>query len=192
MRFGPPRLENAHDAGPLAVGLDHEHAEHVRLLLGALDVGEDALAVARPRGGEERLHVLVLGEGDEEVEIVRPRAADGDAHSTSSAVFGRRHATTSPDPSATPRRISAEPDHHAGRDRLVEEERAVRDREGRHDVRDERDARVAVERQHVEVDELRDRRAEDGQRGDRERAPPIRAARRAAGRARTAGAAGRR
>ena len=107
VRAAPAR--EAHDAGPLAVGLDHEHAEHVGLLAGALDVGEDALAIGRPRRGEKRLHVLVLGEGDEEVEIVRPRTPDDDAHKISSTVFGRRHATTSPDPSATPRRISASP-----------------------------------------------------------------------------------
>ena len=105
-------------------------------------------------------------------------------------------AAATPDDEPGPERNAEEdqrqPDEHAGRDRLVEEQRAVRDREGRHDVGDERDARVAVERQHVEVDELRDRRAEDRRAPRRRRPPPSRAARRAAGRARTAGAAGRR
>ena len=105
----PATAREAHDAGPLAVGLDDEHAEHLRLLVGALDVGEDALAIRRPRRGEKRLHILVPGEADEEVEVVRARAADDHAHKISSTVFGRRHETTRPDPSATPRRIRDSP-----------------------------------------------------------------------------------
>ena len=90
-----PRLE-AHDAGPLAVGLDHEHPEHVGLLARALDVAEDALAIGRPRRGEERLHVLVLGEADEEVEVVRPHRRTTTL-TRSPPVFARREARTRPD-----------------------------------------------------------------------------------------------
>ena len=165
VRAAPAR--EAHYAGALALDLDHEDAEHVGLVrersmsarMLSPSVGRDAA-----RNGS---HVLVRARPTRKSRSSGSRPADDDAHRISSTVFGRRHATTSPDPSATPRRISASPMSIAGRDRLVEEQRAVRDREGRHDVGDERDARVAVERQHVEVDELCDRRAEDRQRGDR-------------------------
>ena len=109
MRFGPPLLEKrmtpARSPSASITKTPNTSGSSPR----ALDVAEDALAIGRPRCGEKRLDVLVLGEADEEVEIVRPRTAYDDAHKISSAVFGRRHATTSPDPSATPRRINASP-----------------------------------------------------------------------------------
>ena len=90
----PAAAREAHRAGPLAVDLDHEHAEHVRLGHVALDVVRQRFAVVRPAGGEERLHFLVRDELDEEVEIVRPRATDRDHYAGSSLGAARRRTST--------------------------------------------------------------------------------------------------
>src|SRR6266542_1474333 len=49
--------------------LDHEAAELLRLRLGALDLGREALAVARPDHREVGLDLLVAHQLDQEVEI---------------------------------------------------------------------------------------------------------------------------
>ena len=74
------------------------------------DVGRDRVAVVRPPGGEEGLHLLVRDERDEEVEIVGSRPADRDHYAGSSLGAARRRIVSrSPEPSATPSRISARP-----------------------------------------------------------------------------------
>src|SRR5687767_487616 len=99
----------AHDARALVVDLDHEHAEELGLLVRAGNVGAEALAVRRATGREKGLDVVAAHEVGHEVEVVRPRTAHVDVHNSSSAVFGRRPAKTTPEPSATPPRIRPRP-----------------------------------------------------------------------------------
>ena len=100
----------AHRARTLAVDLDHEQAEELRLRRGALDVGEDAVTVVRPRRGEIRLDLLMGDELDDEVEVVGVRAPDVDRQTGSSSGLARRaEDNTRPDPSATPSRIKPRP-----------------------------------------------------------------------------------
>src|SRR5207248_1884545 len=97
------------EAPPVAVcDLDHEAAEVLRLGKRALDLRGDRLVVARAASGEERLDVVVVRELDEEVDVLGPRPPDAQAHrpgSTAARGAGRR----SPEPTATPSRISARP-----------------------------------------------------------------------------------
>ena len=86
---------------------DHEPAGLERLALGTLDLLEQRLTVARPARGHERLDVLVVRKLDEEIEIVNRRPADADVHSGTGA--GRRVQATSPEPRATPPRMSPSP-----------------------------------------------------------------------------------
>ena len=74
----------AHRAGALAVDLDEEDAERLRVGVRAGDLLEDLVAALRAHGSEEGLDVLVPDEVDEEVGVVGARASDGDGHAGSS------------------------------------------------------------------------------------------------------------
>ena len=114
--------------------------------------------------GEERAHVLVRVERDEESDVSLTRRPDRDAHGRPAAVAAaRRGSRTAPEASATPARISARPTEHRRRDLLVEDQRAVDEREAGHQVRDEREPRRAVEGEHPEQNQLRERGAEERQ-----------------------------
>ena len=101
------RALEAHRPGALAVDLDQEDAERVRVGLRARDLREDLVATLRSHGGEERLDVLVRHELDEEVGVVRARAPDRHLHAGSSCA--RTPKSRCPEASATPSRISASP-----------------------------------------------------------------------------------
>ena len=106
----PVRDLEPHRARALAVDLDHEAAELPRLGERALDLGSDAVAVADPDGGEERLDLVVGEELDEEVEIRELGAPDLDVQGACAAAgCHRREGRSIPEPSATPSRTSASP-----------------------------------------------------------------------------------
>src|SRR5581483_4402803 len=54
---------------PVLLDLDHEASEVPRLGVRALDRGENGVAIARSRGPDERLHLLVPPEPGEEVGV---------------------------------------------------------------------------------------------------------------------------
>src|SRR4249919_1488503 len=97
----------AHRPGALAVRLDDEDAEGIRLAVGAGDLGEDLLASLRAHGREVRLDVLVADELDEEVGVVRACAPDRDHYAGSSCT--RTPNRRWPEASATPSSMSASP-----------------------------------------------------------------------------------
>src|SRR5204863_8930684 len=108
----------AHRAGatPLTVflDLDDEASELVRLRLGALDLLQQPVALARARAREVGLDVLMGRQLDEEVDVVRSGPAQShsvtldDAQGVAGA-GSRRGIRTAPEPNATPPRISAMP-----------------------------------------------------------------------------------
>jgi len=98
----------AHRPGALAVDLDHEAAEVVRLPLGALDLAAERVRVLGGHRAEERLDVFVRHELDEEVDVVGARAADRDAHGVC-ATGARRAMRAMPEASVTPVRIRPRP-----------------------------------------------------------------------------------
>src|SRR3954468_17203967 len=97
----------AHRPRSLAVRLDHEPAEILRLGVGALDLAEQALAIESRTTAEERLDIIVVDEPVEKVEVVRACPADRD-HGAS-ATGTRRRRRREPVPSATPARMSRSP-----------------------------------------------------------------------------------
>src|SRR6185312_1632166 len=97
----------AHRPRSLAVGLDHEAAEVLRLGIGALDLAEQALAIERSTTAEEGLDIVVVDESVQEVDVVRSCPADRD-HGAS-ATGTRRRRRSEPVPSATPARIRRSP-----------------------------------------------------------------------------------
>src|SRR6185312_11986026 len=111
VRDPAPRVRDleAHQAGRLAVGLDHEAAELLRLGLRALDLLEQPVAVARPHDRHERVDVLVRHQLEQEVDVARLGSPQGHVHGEGAATGSRRWRRTAPDPSATPPRISAIP-----------------------------------------------------------------------------------
>jgi len=121
---GDPRAPvgelEAHRAGaaPLAVilYLDDETTELVGLRLGALDLLQQPVELARARAREVGLDVLVGRQLDEEVDVIRSGPAQpqsvtlDDAQGEGVAAAGsRRGIRTAPEPNATPPRISAMP-----------------------------------------------------------------------------------
>ena len=60
--------------------------------------------------------------------------------------------------------MSASPPRAGGAERFVEEQRAVEEREARHQVRDERQLPRPVEPEHAEEDQLSERRPQKRQR----------------------------
>jgi hypothetical protein len=70
----------AHDPCALAVDLDHEAAELLRLTLRPFDLREQLLARRRPPRGEIWVHLVVRRQLDEEVDVVGCRPPDRDAH----------------------------------------------------------------------------------------------------------------
>ena len=100
----------AHDAGARAVDLDDEAAEVLRLALGALDLLEQLLARRGASRREERVDVVVARQRDEELDVVGSSAADRHAHGRAgSTASGDAFGRSSPEPSATPARISTRP-----------------------------------------------------------------------------------
>src|SRR5439155_7418586 len=100
----------AHQARRLAVDLDHEAAELVGLAAGALDLGLQTFAVARPDDGQVRLDIVMRHQLEQEVDVARLGPAKRDlAHGDGAATGSRRVKPTAPDPSATPPRISTMP-----------------------------------------------------------------------------------
>src|SRR4051812_12336131 len=101
----------SHRTGALPVvsvrRLDHEPAALKRLPLGALDLREQGLAVARAPDRHERLDVLVIRELEQEADVFLGRAADANVHSATGA--GRRAHATRPEPRATPARMRTSP-----------------------------------------------------------------------------------
>ena len=97
-----------HRACAQAVDLDHEEAVFLRLALRALDQPQHAVAVALAARRQERLDLVVVEELDEEVDVVGRRPPNQGADSTAAAVC-RRSGRQTPEPSATPPRISASP-----------------------------------------------------------------------------------
>ena len=97
----------AHGAHPLAVHLDHEPAERVRLALGALDLGKDQLAVGRRVSAQERAHVVVSGQLEQEGGVVRGRTSQRDRHDSEASRRRMRSGSRAPVASATPPRINA-------------------------------------------------------------------------------------
>ena len=105
-----PELHAPGEAPAVAVvDLDHEAAEVVRLTERPLHLVRDRVGVARAPGREVRLDVLVVRERDEEVDVAGRRAPDAQAHRPGSAAVARGTGRTSPEPTATPARISASP-----------------------------------------------------------------------------------
>ena len=79
----------AHHAGRLAVDLDHEAAEVLRLALRARDLLEQLLARGRTAGGQVRVDVLVRRQLDEEVDVGRRRPTDRDTHGRAGSTASR-------------------------------------------------------------------------------------------------------
>ena len=86
----------------------------------------------------------------------------------------RRRPRATPDPSATPARISTRPESGVQRDLLVEEDDSVEERHRRQQVRDERGTRRSVAGQQPVEEEERERRAEDAEDDDRPDCLPAR------------------
>jgi hypothetical protein len=74
----------AHRPGTLAVDLDDEDSEGIRLGDGARDLRMELVVPLRTHRGEERLDVFVRDEPDQEVDVVRSGAPDGDHYAGSS------------------------------------------------------------------------------------------------------------
>ncbi len=141
--------------------LDHDDAEAVGLGPHPLDLAADRPLVARADGGEERRDLGVTGERDEEADVVRARRADRDGHAgrcpSSQAVAERAGAERD---SGEDQRQAAE---RGSRHLLVEEQRAVGERETGHQVGDEAEPPRPVEPDDPEEEDLRERGAEERQ-----------------------------
>ena len=86
---------------------DHEPAGLERLALGTLDLLQQRLTVARPAPDMNGSMSSWFASSSEEIEIVNRRPADANVHSGTGA--GRRVQATSPEPRATPPRMSPSP-----------------------------------------------------------------------------------
>ena len=100
----------AHDACASAVELDDEASEVLRLALGALDLLEQLVARRGSSRGEERVDIVVARQRDEELDVVGSSAPDRHVHGRAgSTASGGALGRSSPEPSATPARISTRP-----------------------------------------------------------------------------------
>src|SRR5690242_19271742 len=99
----------AHQAGGLAVDLDHEAAELPGLGLRPFDLGGEPFAVARPPHGKVLHDVVLVHQLEQEIEVLRPGPPDGDAHGLGAATGSRFGSRTAPEPNATPPWINTIP-----------------------------------------------------------------------------------